>query len=111
MQLTTTSQKAFVLKANATGMNIAKNLQFFIYLFIYLFILNLEKQWRAQNTIKKPIVFKIKDQRHILECISEFYKSLFKKWKRKTAAEIKSFLSHINIAKLSEDKANFKRKI
>ena len=44
MQLTTTSQKAFVLKANATGMNIAKNLQLFIYLFIYLFILNLEKQ-------------------------------------------------------------------
>ena len=107
MQLTTTLQKAFVLKANATGMNIAKKNLFFI----YLFILNLEKQWRAQNTIKKPIVFKIKDQRHILECISEFYESLFKKWKRKTAAEIKSFISHMNIAKLSEDKANFERKI
>ena len=40
MQLTTTLQKAFVLKANATGMNIAKKNLFFI----YLFILNLEKQ-------------------------------------------------------------------
>ena len=34
-----------------------------------------------------------------------FYETLFKKRKQKTAVEIKSFLSYINIPKLSEDKA------
>ena len=56
-----------------------------------------------KNTIKKLIADdrKIKDQTHILECIREFYESLLKK--QKTAAEIKSFLSHVNIPKFSED--------
>ena len=43
-QFTNTSQKAYVLKANVTGMNTAKNEQFFCW--------NLEKQRRAQNIIK-----------------------------------------------------------
>ena len=49
----------------------------------------------------------ITDQTHILECIREFYETLFKKRKQKTVVEIESFLSHLNIPKLSEDKANF----
>ena len=48
MQVTTASQRAYVLEANATGMNTGKNQQFFF--------LNLEKQPGAQNTIKKLIV-------------------------------------------------------
>ena len=48
----------------------------------------------------------IVDQTHILECIKEFYETLFKKKrKQKTATEIKSFLRHLNISKLSEDKS------
>ena len=68
--------------------------------------MNLEKQRGAQNTIKKLIVDgnEIKDQTHISECIKEFYETLFKKRKQKTAAEVKSFLRHLNIPKLSEDK-------
>ena len=68
--------------------------------------LNLEKQRGAQNTIKKFIVDdkETTDQTHILECIKEFYETLFKKREQKTVTEIKSFLSHINIPKLSEDK-------
>ena len=58
MQLTTTSQKAFVLKANATGMNIAKNLQFFIYLFIYLFIyFESRKTMKSSKHNKKTYCF------------------------------------------------------
>ena len=61
--------------------------------------MNLEKQQRAQNTIKKLIVDDRKnaDQTFILECIREFFETLFKKREQKTATEIKSFLSHINI--------------
>ena len=72
------------------------------------FFLNLEKQQEGtQNTIKKLIVDdkEITDQTHILECIREFYENLFKNHKQKTAAEIKSFLRHLNIPKLSEDKS------
>ena len=43
MQFTTTSQKAYVLEANATGINTSKSQQFFF---------NLEKQRGAQSTIK-----------------------------------------------------------
>ena len=70
MQFTTTSQKAFVLEANATGMNTAKN---------FFFFLNLEKQQGAQNTRKKLIVDNKEtiDQTHILECIKKFYEILF----------------------------------
>ena len=69
---------------------------------------NLEKQQGAQHTIKLIVDYKeTVDQTHILECINKFYETLFKKRKQKTAAEIKSFLSHINIPKLSEDKSIF----
>ena len=44
--------------------------------------------------------------RPILECIKEFYEALFKKGEQKTMTVIKSFLSHINIPKLYEYKAN-----
>ena len=59
------------------------------------FFLNLEKQRGAQNTIKKFIVDdkKTTDQTHILECIKEYYETLFKKREQKTVTEIKSFLS------------------
>ena len=68
--------------------------------------MNLEKQRGAQNTKKLFVDDKeIADQIHVLKCISEFYGTLFKKLKQKTAAEIKSYLSRINIPKLSEDKA------
>ena len=40
-----------------------------------------------------------------------FVELFLKKCKQKTMAEIKSFLSHINIPKLYEDKPNFVRKI
>ena len=71
------------------------------------FFLNLEKQRRAQNTIKKIIVDdkEIIVQAYILEYIREFYETLFKKSKQKTAAEIKNFLKHLNIPKLPEDKS------
>ena len=48
MQFMIMLQKGFVLDANVTGMNKAKNQQ--------KFFLNLEKQQGAQNTIKKLIV-------------------------------------------------------
>ena len=59
------------------------------------FFLNLEKQRGAQNTIKKFIVDdkETTDQTHILECIKEYYETLFKKRGQKTVTEIKSFLS------------------
>ena len=65
----------------------------------------MEKQRGTQNTTKKLIVNdnETKDQTHILECIKEFYRTLFKKRKRKIVIE--NFLSHINISKPSEDKA------
>ena len=70
------------------------------------FFLNLEKQRGAQNAIKKLIVDdkEIIYQTHILEYIREFYETLFKKCKQKTAAEIKNFLRQLNIPKLPEDK-------
>ena len=72
MKFTTTSQKAHKLGANATGMNMAKNRQFFF--------LNLEKLQGSQSTIKKLVVDgkEITDQTHILEHIREFYETLFK---------------------------------
>ena len=99
MQFTTTSQKVYVLEANAANWyeHSEKSTKFF---------LNLEKQRGAQNTVEKLIVDdkETTDQTHILECIKEFYETLFKKREQKTVTEIKSFLSHINIPKLSEDK-------
>ena len=62
---------------------------------------------RCSKRNKKLIVDdkKTTDQTHILECIKEFYETLLKKHKQKSATKIESFLSHINIPKLSEDKA------
>ena len=67
---------------------------------------NLEKQRGTQNTVKNLIVNiqEITDQTLILECVWEFYESLFKKRKQKSVVESKSFLSYISIPKLSEDK-------
>ena len=63
---------------------------------------------RSSKSNEKVVDSKeITDQTHILECIREFYETLFKKRKQKTVVEIESFLSHLNIPKLSEDKANF----
>ena len=69
--------------------------------------LNLEKQRGAQNTLNKLIVDdkEITDQTYILECIRKLYETLFKKCKQKTEAEVKSFLRHLNIPKLSEHKS------
>ena len=66
--------------------------------------MNLEKQRGDQNTIKIFIVDdkEIIVQTHILEYIWEFYETLFKKHKQRTAAEIKI---HLNIPTLSEDKS------
>ena len=46
MQVTTTSQKAYILRSKCYCMNTAK---------IYKFFLNLQKQREAQNAIKKLI--------------------------------------------------------
>ena len=98
MQFTTTSQKAYVLEANAAGMNTAKNKQNFFEFRITM---------KSSKYNKKLIVDdkETTDQTHILESIKEFYETLFKKREQRTKTEIKSFLSHINIPKLSEDKA------
>ena len=45
------------------------------------------------------------DQTHILEYIREFHKTLFKKCKQITVAEITNFLRHLNIPKLPEGKS------
>ena len=45
------------------------------------------------------------DQTHILEEIREFYKTLFKKRKQKTAIEMDFFFSHVDIPKLSKNQA------
>ena len=76
MKFTTTLQKAYKLEANVTGMNMAKNHQFF---------LNLEKQWGSQNRIKKLVIDdkEITEEAHILEHIREFYKTLSKTQKQK----------------------------
>ena len=52
------------------------------------YFLNLENQWGAQNTIKKNLLLIIRklQTRHILECLKEFYKTLFMKRKQKTVA-------------------------
>ena len=62
------------------------------------FFLNLEKQSRAQNTIKK-LVLTIRK----LQTRYTFFP--FKRRKQKTAAEIRRFLGHLNIPKLPEDKS------
>ena len=90
-----TLQKAFVLEENP-WMNIAK---------ISEIIFEFRKTTRSSKCNEKLVDAKeITDQTHILECIREFYETLFKKCKQKTATEIESFLSHLNIPKLSEDK-------
>ena len=77
MQFATTIQKAYVLEANATGINTVKDQKKFFF--------NLEKQQGAQNTIKKLLVDdkETADQAHILECIKEVYQNIFKKREQK----------------------------
>ena len=72
MEFTTTSRKVYILEANATGMNTAKNQQFFFLI---------QKNSEELKTIKKLTVAdkETTDQTHILECIKEFYETLFKK--------------------------------
>ena len=63
--------------------------------------LNLEKQWGAQNTIKKLIDdTEVTDQTCMLNHIKDFYEGLFKKRYQKTTAEIKDFLNVIDVPKL-----------
>ena len=57
MQFTTTSQKVYVLEANSTGMNTAKNQQ--------NFFLNLEKQGAAHNTKNLLLMVRKLQTRHI----------------------------------------------
>ena len=103
MEFTNTSQKAYVLEANATGVNTGKNQQFFF--------LNLEKERAAQNTIRKKLIVDDKetiDQTHILEYIKEFYKLHFYK---KLQQKLKVF-SVISILQNSlKIKRNFVSKI
>ena len=99
-----TSRKAYVLEASTTGTNTAKKQLFF---FFFFFFFDFRKIARSSKHNKKIIVDgkKTSDQTHILECLKEFYEILFKKREQKTVTEVKSFLSHIKISKLSEDKA------
>ena len=96
MKFTTTSQKAHVLGANATGMNTAKKST--------NFFLNLEKQRGSQNTIKKLVADnkEITDKTHILEHI-EFYEALCKTLEQKTAIKMETFFSDVDIPKPSEN--------
>ena len=70
MQFTTTSKKAYTLEENATGMDKGKNQQNFFF--------NLEKQ-RAKHNRKNLLLMvrKLQNQTHILECVKEFYETLF----------------------------------
>ena len=65
--------------------------------------MNLEKQRGSQNTIKKLVIDdkEIKDQTHILEHITEFYETLFKTREQKSAIEMETFFSDVDIPKLS----------
>ena len=85
MKFTTTLQMAHELGVNATCMNSAKISNFFF--------LNLEKQRRSQNTVKKLVADnkEIADQTYILEHIREFYKTLFNTWEQKTVIEMETF--------------------
>ena len=96
MQFVTTLQKEFVLDANVTVMNINKILFEF-------------RRNNEELKIKEKKLFvddkKVIDHTHILECIREFYETYFRKRKQKTESATKSFISHLNIPKLSEDKS------
>ena len=74
-------------------------------IFFFFFFL---KTTRSSKHKKKLIVDdkETTGQTHILECIKGFYETLFRKREQKTAAEIISFLIHIDVPKLFEDKAN-----
>ena len=69
--------------------------------------MNLEKQQRAQNTIKRLTVDEkeITDKANILEHKTELYETLFQTREQKTAIEIKYLLSNIDIPKLFEGEA------
>ena len=69
------------------------------------FFLNLEKQRRSQNTIKKLVIDdkEITEQTHILKHIREFYESLFKARGQKNKIEMEDLFSDVDIPKLSEN--------
>ena len=91
MQFMTTSQNAFILDANVTGIRTQRKINKILF--------ESKKTKRTSKHNKKLIVDdeEITNQTHILECIREFCKTLFKKRKQKTAAETESFLSRINV--------------
>ena len=92
MQFMTTSQNAFILDANVTGIRTQRKINKILF--------ESKKTKRTSKHNKKLIVDdeEITNQTHILECIREFCNTLFKKRKQKTAAETESFLSRINVA-------------
>ena len=73
-------------------------------------MLNLEKQWGAQNTIKKLIIddTEVTDQTCILNHIKDFYEALFKKREQETTAKVKDFLNAIDVPKLSDDQVKLR---
>ena len=92
IKFTTTSQKAYELEANVTGMNMAqKSTKFF---------LNLEKQRGSQSIIKLVIDDK---EKHIFQNTSENFTKLFKTREQKTKIEMEKFFSDVDISKLSEN--------
>ena len=74
-----------------------------------IFLKNFEKQHLEkqgyQETIKKLVANdkEITDQTHILEHVREFYETLFKTREQKTAIEMETFFSAVDIPKLSEN--------
>ena len=77
------------------------------------FVLNLEKQWGSQKTIKKLVTDdqEITEQTHILEHIREFYETLFKTREQKTKIEMENFFSDVYIPKLSENQVKLYEEI
>ena len=65
---------------------------------------------RSSKTIKIFDDKEITDKTHILECIREFYETLFKKRKQKTAEDIKFFLGFSLFQNSLNINQNFVRK-
>ena len=84
MQFTTTSQKAYVLEANAAGMNTAKNQQKFF---------EFRKTMRSSKHNKKLVVDdkETTDQTHILECIRNSMKLFLKNANKEQRQKLKVF--------------------
>ena len=70
--------------------------------------MHLGKQQGSQNAIRKLIFDDeeiVIDQTHFRTYLREFYETIFKRREHRTAAEIKIFLSNVDIPKLIDDKA------